>query len=512
MDLQPLRADDARLRPPDWHAPKSDALPMRIARILAVANVVFAIRYISWLVAPGRSSNAWLYALLLGAEAFNMAQGLGFWWTLWSVKPERKHVPRTDHPAVDVLIPTFNEDVDVVEPTVMRAMQLRGAEARVALLDDGGRADMQAVAARHGAEYVARPDHDGAKAGNINWQLSRTDAPFVAVLDCDHVPLPEFLEVSLASFDSPDVAFVQTPQYYANGHDGGLAEASWSQQALFFGTIAPGRDARGAMFCCGTNVVFRREALESAGGFPTESLTEDFELSVRLHSDGWKSRYIPTVLASGLGPEDMGSYVSQQLRWARGCLSALPKILVARLRPSVRLQYLLAAAYWLTGWTLLVYMLFPLVRIVTGQQPVEVASAEQFLVYWLPYFAASMATVALTARGRYTYSAFALMASIFWVHALASVLTLFRRKGAFKVTPKQGTQEREIKPVLPTLTAAGLLAGVSLYGLARDQSPATVTNVAFAIVHITVLMSGTRFALMRPKPSTRAPLHPAEAS
>ena len=54
------------------------------------------------------------------------------------------------------------------------------------------------------------------------------------------------------------------------------------------------------------------------GGFPTNSLTEDFELSIRMHEAGFKSRYISETLASGLGPEDMASYVSQQHRWARG--------------------------------------------------------------------------------------------------------------------------------------------------------------------------------------------------
>lgn len=70
------------------------------------------------------------------------------------------------------------------------------------------------------------------------------------------------------------------------------------------------------MFCCGTNVVFRRTALESVGGFPENSVTEDFELSVWFHEAGWRSSYVPEVLASGLGPEDLGSYVTQQHRWS----------------------------------------------------------------------------------------------------------------------------------------------------------------------------------------------------
>jgi cellulose synthase (UDP-forming) len=465
-------------------------------RALLVLNVVLAVRYMWWLLQPGRAANLGLYALLVGAEAFNLLQGAGFWWTLSRLGRPRPIARGPADAPVDVLIPTYDEPVEIVEPTVAAARRIRGADVRVHLLDDGGRPEMEAMARRHGAGYLARAGSEGAKAGNVNEALGHTDAPYVAVLDCDHVPAPDFLEVCLAQFDAPDVAFVQTPQYYANGRDGGVAGASWSQQALFFGIIAPGRDELGAMFCCGTNVVFRREAMEAAGGFDLDSLTEDFELSVRLHEQGWTTRYVPEVLASGLGPEDMASYVGQQLRWARGCLSTLPRLVSSRLRARLRLQYLLSAAFWLTGWTLLVYMTFPVVRILTGEQPIAVSSPEQFLIHWGPYFVASMVTVGLSAGGRYTYSAFALMSASFWIHVVASLLTLGRRKGSFKVTPKQGAAGRQIRPVAVPLLACGVLLAVSAYGLVTDQSPATVTNASFALVHVTVLLSGIRHALV----------------
>ena len=153
-----------------------------------------------------------------------------------------------------------------------------------------------------------------------------------------------------------------------------MAAAAWAQQALFFGAIARGKDARGAMFCCGTNMVFRRDVLEAVGGFPEASVTEDFELSVRLHERGWRTVYVPEVLASGLGPEDMASYIGQQHRWARGCISALSTIRSARLRPRHRVQYLLSASYFLTGWTVLIYMALPVIRIFTGAQPLADAT------------------------------------------------------------------------------------------------------------------------------------------
>jgi hypothetical protein len=126
---------------------------------------------------------------------------------------------------------------------------------------------MEALARRHGVGYIRRTEHEGAKAGNINHALARTDAPYVVVFDCDHVPHPAFLERTLGYLRHPEVAFVQTPQYYANADQGGVAAASWAQQALFFGPIARAKDSLDSMFCCGTNVVFRRQTLEEAGGF-----------------------------------------------------------------------------------------------------------------------------------------------------------------------------------------------------------------------------------------------------
>src|SRR5439155_61484 len=144
-----------------------------------------------------------------------------------------------------------------------------------------------------------------------------------------------------------------------------------------------------------------------------------------------------------LGPEDMASYITQQLRWARGCLSALPRILTARLPVRLRAQYLLSGLYWLSGWTVLVYMAFPLVRILFGVQPLAHLTAPEFLLHFAPYFAVALSTAALAGTGAYTFAALALAASTFWLHIVASMLTAAGRKGSFKVTPKQGAAGRQ---------------------------------------------------------------------
>lgn len=499
------RRDDVRLGRPQWRGPEEWRVAQAKLRVLLPVSIVLALWYFEWLLRADRVGNPALYGLLVAAELFNLVQAAGFWWTCGHGR-DRGPAPRWSgpRPAVDVLIPVYNEPVDVVAPTVAGAVGLRGAHVTVHLLDDSGRPELAALASKSGARYVRRDGNRGAKAGNLNNALAQTQAPFVVVFDCDHVPDPRFLQATLGWMEDDGVAFVQTPQYYANAGVGRLAAAAWSQQALFFGGIARGKDALGSMFCCGTNVLFRRRALDEAGGFPEGSLTEDFELSVVLHEQGWRSVYVNEVLAQGLGPEDMASYVSQQRRWARGCLSAVPAVIKARLPWRVRQQYLLSAMFFLSGWTFALYMLLPVIRIFFGAQPLAGATADQFLLHFAPYFCVSLMAVAVAGAGDYTFAAFALLIANFSVQVISSLLVLARRGGRFVVTAKRGADGPQPGTVIPALVAmAGLLAATG-YALDQSLTAATLNNVAFALLHVSVLVVGSWSALVGRRRTARA--------
>ncbi|HEU4657132.1 MAG TPA: glycosyltransferase [Capillimicrobium sp.] len=501
---------DPRTTPPTWDAQGSRGLTWKV-RMLALVALPLGAFYLTWLAQPERIGHPVLFALLLAAELFNFVQAAGFWWTC---SRQRCRTPLRlagggAPPEVDVLIPVYDEPVGVVEPTVAAAARLRGARVNVWLLDDGASTEMRRLADRHGARYVARAERGGAKAGNINHALRHARAPFVVVLDCDHVPDERLLEATLGHLADERVAFVQTPQYYANHGDGGVAAGSWAQQALFFGAIARGKDGLDATFCCGTNVVFRRAALDAVGGFPEGSLTEDFQLSIHLHELGWRTVYLPEVLARGLGPADMASYVSQQQRWARGCLTALPTALRARLPLRQRLQYVLSAMYFLSGWTVLVYMSMPVLRILTGAQPLGAATADQFLIHFAPYFGLALYAVAVAGGGAYTFRGFALAAASWWIHVQATILTLLRRRGRFVVTPKEGEARPQPRAVAPSLLAIAVLLATAALGVARGLDPATLNNVAFAALHVTVLSAGVWPALFPARTAEGAALEAA---
>jgi cellulose synthase (UDP-forming) len=485
---------DDRLAPPEWEA-RTNSRRRAQVRLLVPINVVLAAWYFGWLLQRKRIGNAYVFALLVVAELFNLAQAAGYWWTINhrpKRRPRRLHDPCT---RVDVFIPTYNEPLDIVEPTIEAALALHSADVEVWLLDDGDRAEMAEAARRLGARYLARPTNDGAKAGNLNYAIARTTAPFFAVFDCDHVPEPQFLERTLGHFSAPTVAYAQTPQYYANAKTNMLAAAAWSQQALFFGPICQGKDASDAIFCCGTNFVMRRSALEQVGGFPTNSITEDFLLSILFSEQGWSGVYVPEVLAKGLAPEDLSSYVNQQRRWATGCISTIPRVLRARTTFSHRLSTLLSATYFLSGWAILLNMLWPVIWAVTGAQPLAAVSADQFLLHFAPYFAVSLVTLGVASDGNYTWAAYSLACSNFAVQISSTLAAFRRRERPFVVTPKHGNDGLHLRAAAPSLIAASILAATAVLGLLEGLSPANINNVCFALLHVTVMAAGARHGL-----------------
>jgi cellulose synthase (UDP-forming) len=148
------------------------------------------------------------------------------------------------------------------------------------VLDDGRRDWLRDYAAAKGLGYLRRDDNSHAKAGNINAALKRTDGDFVLVLDADFVPQQWFLYRTMGFFADAKIGIVQTPHHFFN-HDPmqsalELRRSLPDEQRMFFDVIMPGRDGWDCAFCCGSNGVIRRAALDKAGGgLPTSSITED---------------------------------------------------------------------------------------------------------------------------------------------------------------------------------------------------------------------------------------------
>src|ERR1700684_3268861 len=118
---------------------------------------------------------------------------------------------------------------------------------------------------------------------------------------------------------------------------------------------------------------------------------------------------------------------------------------------------------------------------------------------------------AVSCAASYTFAAFTLSAANFWIHILSTIYTVLKRKGSFVVTPKQGAAARQPSAVMPALVAVGVLAAACVYGLATNPDAATINNVSFALVHISILMTGCWAALQKPPAAAAETFEPVEA-
>jgi cellulose synthase (UDP-forming) len=280
-------------------------------------------------------------------------------------------------PRVAILIATYNEELEILERTIVGSLALNHPAKEVLVLDDGRRDWLRDYCASKGVRYLRRPDNKGSKAGNINHALGVLAADpvppdFIAVLDADFVPHRGFISRSLALFHDPEVGLVQTPQHFFNAdpiqHNLGLSRSYPDEQRFFFDHMQPARDAWGIAFCCGTSSIARWRAVQDAGGFPTDSITEDFMLTLALQDKGWRTVYLNEPLTEGLAPEGLKEYITQRARWCLGLMQIARSRLGPFARNNLRLRdrwsVIDSVFYWLTTF------------------PFRIASFVYPLLYW----------------------------------------------------------------------------------------------------------------------------------
>ena len=231
------------------------------------------------------------------------------------------------HPSVDIMLPVCGESLEVLRNTWKHVTVLQDGYpglATVYVLDDAARDEVATMAAEFGFRYGTRPNRGWfKKAGNLNFGLELSSGEFILILDADFVPTPEMLEETLPYFEAdPKLGILQTPQFFRNAGEQSFVErGAATSQELFYRAVQVARDQRDSVVCCGTNAVYRRSALAENNGITLISHSEDAHTGIDLRRLGWKVRYLPVNLASGLCPADVDSFFSQQYRWCVGTIS-----------------------------------------------------------------------------------------------------------------------------------------------------------------------------------------------
>jgi cellulose synthase (UDP-forming) len=400
--------------------------------------------------------DAFFIALLLFAESYAFVTlFLGYLQTLWPLR--RTPVPLPDDPAqwpaVDLLIPTYNEPLSVVKYTALAAMNIDwpSDKLNVYILDDGKRDEFRKFAEEAGIGYMTRDNNNHAKAGNINRALARLDSPYVAIFDCDHVPTRSFMQVTLGWFlrDSK-LGMLQTPHHFysPDPFERNLNQFRMipNERELFYGIVQDGNDFWNATFFCGSCAVLRRSALDEIGGIAEETVTEDAHTSLRMQMNGWNTAYINIPQAAGLATERLSGHVRQRIRWARGMVQVMrtDNPLFARgLSFAQRLCYFNSMTHFLYALPRLIFLTAPLIYLIFGHISIPGYWAA-ILAYAFPHLVLSNVTNSRI-QGRHRHSFWneiyeTVLAPYIFIPTLLALIN--PKFGSFNVTAKGGVVNR----------------------------------------------------------------------
>ncbi len=346
-----------------------------------------------------------------------------------------------------------------------------------------------------GVKHITRTLKINAKAGNINNALQYATGEICLILDPDHVPFPEFLDSIVDHFNDPAVGFVQVVQSYYNFDDGLIAKGACQQTFQFYGPIMMTMNKYGTVLAIGANCTFRRAALDSIGGHAA-GLAEDMHTAMQLHAKGWKSVYVPKVLARGLVPNTLTAYYAQQLKWARGVFELLvtsyPK-LFTKFTWLQKLHYAFIPVYYLSGIVFLLNFLIPILSLVTGEIPFKLGMVSFFIIG----FPLIMSIILIRhfvqkwvmeeeERGFHVIGGL-LMIGTWWVFIVGFVYTIIRKKVPYIPTPKDANEESNWKLQLPNIFLIITTLGAVIFGLFNDWSPYTIIMSGFASLNCLIL-------------------------
>jgi cellulose synthase (UDP-forming) len=468
--------------------------------------------------------DAFFIWMLVAAETYAfLILFLGYMQTIWPLRRTPVPLPddSEDWPAVDLLIPTYNEPLSVVRYTALAAMNIDwpADKLNVYILDDGNREEFRAFAEEAGVGYMTREDNKHAKAGNINHALEHLDSPFVAIFDCDHVPTRSFLQVTLGWFvRDAKLAMLQTPHHFysPDPFERNLNQFRVipNEGELFYGIVQDGNDFWNATFFCGSCAVLRRTALDEIGGIAVETVTEDAHTSLRMQMNGWNTAYINIPQAAGLATERLSGHVKQRVRWARGMIQIMRidnPLFAKGLRPAQRLCYFNAMSHFLYALPRMIFLSAPLIYLILGRTNVPGYWAA-ILAYAFPHLILSSITNSRI-QGQHRHS--------FWNEIYETVLSPYiflptmlaminPKLGSFNVTAKGGVVNRRFfdahiaQPFLVMIgfNILGMLMAIPRYwqipllGFLYDGThPGTILmNLLWTFFNVTILGVATAVA------------------
>jgi cellulose synthase (UDP-forming) len=446
---------------------RGDLLPYSMVIVAEVILVTHALLSMWTILSGAKSPRDFAFhnaKEFLFNEEVNRRAGVTDQPHLWPIHVDGKEV------AVDVFITVYGEEIEKIRATATAAMAIKGKH-RTWILDDGRSDDVKQLANELGCNYVRRLSSNGAKAGNVNYALSIAKGDFFCIFDADFVPREEFLVETVPFFVNSNVAFVQTPQTYGNLINL-VSRGAGYMQAVFYKFVQPGRNHFNAAFCVGTNVIFRRAAINDVGGIYTDSKSEDVWTSLKLHENGWRSVYIPKTLAVGDAPETIEAYTKQQLRWATGgfeiMLTHNPLSPRRKLTMDQRIMYFVTATHYLTGIAPALLLIVPPLEIFFDLRPVDLSiDWTTWLLFYAGFYVMQI-VLAFYTLGSFRWEVLMLASVSFPIYISALINAISGKEQKWHVTGSKSKAQSPFNFMIPQVLTFVFLALTSVVAIWRD--------------------------------------------
>ena len=445
-------------------------------KIYIMITLVFTFVYMFWRLFCTIPMNKGIgsvlfWSILLVAELFGLVEMVVHFYNMYDYggfSLQKKKWKKQEFPHVDVFIPTLDEPCELLEKTLVACKEMEYPDknkVHIYLCDDGEREEMAVLAKKLHVNYLARIEHSDAKAGNLNYALAHSDAPYIAIFDADMMPKRHFLMETIPCFDK-QVGFVQTPQNYYRPdvfqYNLFCEDRIPNEQDYFYRVVQIAKNKSNSVIFGGSNAVLSRKALEEIGGIVTGVVTEDFATGIELQKSGYTGIAIDTVLASGIPPATFEGLIKQRRRWARGCIQSGKKTKFMKSKELTFIQkvnYFTAISYWYTPLKRLIYFMAPVLFALFGVIFVD-ASLLEVLIFWLPMYLSSNLCMKRFSQNIRTGKWTNIYEMCFFPYLLPSILKegLGWKQNVFQVTDKSKMDGKSssLKFMFPFLVGIGI--------------------------------------------------------
>lgn len=484
-------------------------------------GIISSLIYIIWrfTVIPMNGLSLVMGILLLIAEFIGIIQFFNFqYFSTKKYKLENRKLENPfskEMPLIDILICTYNEPKDLLKKTIIGAKYINYNKEKlnIYVCDDGGRDEIKTLCREYGVNYITREDNEGAKAGNINNALKYVKGEYVSILDADMIAKNNFLEKTIQYFlDDDNLAFVQVPQSYYNAdmYQYNMENKIPNEQDMFMRDIQEARASINAVLHVGTNAVFRRKHLDSVGGFPTFSITEDMALGMKLQAEGYNSILVNEPLVLGLSATTLEESIKQRKRWARGNVQVFKRnnpLFMKGLKFGQRIAYIDGLIYWFASLQKIIYIIAPILYLLFGILSIK-STVWRLIPFYVPFLVSQMIVFKILSPGtrslKWSHYYETVMAPSISASILSELLCI--NPVGFKVTAKDVTRDkayfqfRFILPHLILLIGTVMSWGVCVYliRVGKLMPSYVILNLIWSVYNAVGLFIAIKVAYQKP--------------